>query len=235
MGRETEQFANLAETQVGKERGVDPDAGEDWAEIGHRIRAARVAAGLSVRELGRRVNVSPSHISQVERGMGSFSVSALYGIANQLDISLDSLFEAPRAAVTADVAPPSALDGTLVLRAAERPAIKLKSGPRWERLTVNPEPNIEFLEVIYDVGGGTEEPEFSRHEGVEYGVVVSGTLHVQVGFDSTVLHPGDSIRVDSTVPHRYWNAGNTPVRAIWLESRPDRSDHGRVPLQDPLP
>jgi transcriptional regulator with XRE-family HTH domain len=198
---------------------VEQGYGEDWTDIGRRIRAARIAAGVSVRELGRRVNVSPSHISQVERGLGSFSVSALYSVASQLAISLDSLFDAPRAAGAARETPPSALDGTAVLRAADRPAIKLKSGPRWERLTVHPEPDAEFLEVIYEAASDDVEGEFSRHEGIEYGVVISGALSVQVGFDSTVLYPGDSIRIDSSQPHRYWNAGQGQVRAIWFESR----------------
>jgi transcriptional regulator with XRE-family HTH domain len=210
------------------------ETGDDWTEIGARIRTAREAVGMSVRELGRRVGVSPSHISQVERGLGSFSVSALYSVASVLAMSLDSLFEAPAQAVPAgpDV-PPSPLDGTMVLRAQDRPAIKLKNGPRWERLTVDSEPDAEFLEVVYESAADGEEPEFSRHEGVEYGVVISGVLNVEVGFDGTVLHPGDSIRIDSAQPHRYWNAGTTPVRAIWFESRNIHGGARRVP--DPGP
>lgn len=208
---------------------MEIDSGDDWVDVGGRIRSARIEAGLSVRELGRRVNVSPGHISQVERGLGSFSVSALYAVANQLAISLDSLFGPPQGADHAKsrVAPPSALDGTLVLRAEDRPAIKLKSGPRWERLTVEPEPDAEFLEVIYEAVDAGAEPDFSRHGGIEYGVVISGALSVQVGFEATVLYPGDSIRVDSTLPHRYWNAGSGQVRAIWFEARASRSSEPR--------
>lgn len=195
------------------------ETGEDWTDIGRRIRTAREAAGVSVRELGRRVGVSPSHISQVERGLGSFSVSTLYAVASRLSISLDSLFETP-----ADPAPlrdvePSPLDGTMILRAELRPAIKLASGPRWERLTAQSDPEAEFLEVIYEPSATGAEAEFSRHDGVEYGVVIAGELSVQVGFEATVLRAGDSIRVDSTLPHRYWNAGTEPVRAIWFEAR----------------
>jgi hypothetical protein len=45
-----------------------------------------------------------------------------------------------------------------------------------------------------------------------------------VGFDQTVLHPGDSIRLESSQPHRYWNSGPAPVHAIWFESRGGRQD-----------
>lgn len=31
-----------------------------------------------------------------------------------------------------------------------------------------------------------------------------------------MLQPGDSISIDSTIPHRLANAGDTPVHAIWF-------------------
>jgi transcriptional regulator with XRE-family HTH domain len=209
------------------------DDAEHWSEIGARIRAAREAGGMSVRELGRRIGVSPSHISQVERGLGSFSVSALYSVASQLQISLDSLFEIPAATAGRrdPDAVPSPLDGTLVQRGADRPVITLNRGLRWERLTVESESEAEFLEVVYAAGPSEPEPGFNRHDGIEYGVVISGALSVQVGFEATVLYPGDSIRLDSSQPHRYWNAGTVPVRAIWFESRASRlpDEPPRVP------
>ena len=65
---------------------------EEWAVVGERIRAARQNIGMSVRELARRIDVSASHVSQVERGNASFSVRALYTVAGVLGISMDSLF-----------------------------------------------------------------------------------------------------------------------------------------------
>jgi len=68
---------------------------QQWRKCGENIRIARENVDMSVRELARRVGVSASHISQVERGLASFSVPALYNVANELGISMDSLFEDP--------------------------------------------------------------------------------------------------------------------------------------------
>ena len=46
-----------------------------------------------------------------------------------------------------------------------------------------------------------------RHSGREFGLVLSGTLSVTVGFDDHVLGPGDSITFQSTTPHRLRNDG----------------------------
>lgn len=193
---------------------------EDWTSIGPRLREARAAAGLSVRELARRINVSPSHVSQVERGISSYSVSMLYAVAKVVGASIDSFFEEPSERDNRASQTSSPLDGSVVLRERDRASIKLQSGPRWERLTPTAQTEAEFLEVIYEPhSGDAEKLEFARHDGVEYGVVISGELTIQVSFEQTVLFPGDSIRLDSGIPHRFWNASSSEVRAIWFVSR----------------
>ena len=62
----------------------------DYPEMGERLREARQAAGL-LRVLADRLGVSPSLISQIETGRANPSVSTLYAIAAELDVSLDEL------------------------------------------------------------------------------------------------------------------------------------------------
>lgn len=95
--------------------------------------------------------------------------------------------------------------------------IDLDGGVRWELLMPMPESNAEFMEVTYGAGGGSTEAEHAiRHNGREYSVILEGQLSVQVGFEEFVLEPGDSMAFDSTIPHRFWNAGRVPVRGIWF-------------------
>ena len=54
-----------------------------------------------------------------------------------------------------------------------------------------------------------------RHDGYEYGLIVSGTLQARVGFESYELGEGDSIAFDSATPHEYWNTTPAEVRAVW--------------------
>jgi len=76
---------------------------------------------------------------------------------------------------------------------------------------------VDFLHVVYDVGGASApEERMMRHRGREYGVVLFGRLCVQLGFERHDLGPGDSIAFDSTQPHRLWNVGDEPVDAVWF-------------------
>ena len=204
------------------------NADDEWSIVGERIRLARESLGMSVRELSRRVDVSASHVSQVERGLASFSVRALYTVVSELGISMDSLFEDSPVdtdespfpdddAVVARSKDTSLEEAGIVLRHADRPTISLSSGPRWERLTAKPEANAEFIDVIYAPAPGAEPPaDFVRHDGREYGVIIRGELNVQVGFGTAVLAVGDSISFDSSIPHRFWNSSDDEVHAIWF-------------------
>lgn len=197
-----------------------------WDAVGGRVRAIRSAAGISVRELARRIGVTPSHVSQVERGLGAFSVPALYAVARELGVPVqDLLNDLPESVPQEEPHPPYATEADLiadgvVLRLDDRPRIELSSGPRWSRLTAKPEPDAEFLQVVY--APGTDKSELHiTHDGREYGVILSGVLTVEIDEVVTQLEAGDSIVFDSSRPHRFWNAGSEEVRAIWfVRSRP---------------
>ena len=70
---------------------AQPRRSSDHPPIGDRLRATRQERGLSLRELAERLGVSPSLISQVETGRARPSVSTLYAIASELNVSLDEL------------------------------------------------------------------------------------------------------------------------------------------------
>jgi transcriptional regulator with XRE-family HTH domain len=182
---------------------------EKLADIGARLRAERERSAISQRELARRLGVSASLISQIENDQTRPSVRTLYAIVTELGTSLDELF--------GDGTPSAAAGGPApVVRRAERHIIELDSGVRWERLTSHQHEDVDFMHVVYDVGGSSAaETMLMRHPGREYGVVISGRLGVQLGFDRHELGPGDSIAFDSTNPHRFWNLGEEPVHGIW--------------------
>jgi transcriptional regulator with XRE-family HTH domain/mannose-6-phosphate isomerase-like protein (cupin superfamily) len=203
--------------------------------VGERLRTHRTDTGMSLRELARQIGVSPSLISQIEHGKATPSVATLYAIVSTLDISLDELFfDTPRSAPAA--AEPSGADRDPdtgderlpsshwqapsegpVLRAANRLSLSLATGVRWERLTADHDPGVEFLRCTYPVGGESCPPgDLMSHSGHEYGLVLSGQCAATVGEETYELDAGDSIAFDSRTPHRIWNRSDgEPMVAIW--------------------
>jgi transcriptional regulator with XRE-family HTH domain len=189
---------------------------EGPSDLGPRLRAIRIARGVGLRELARRLDLSPSSISQIETGKIRPSVRTLYALASEFGVTVDEiLFDEPPAQDTG--AAPAVEPRLLVQRADDRPAIQLNSGVRWERLMFWGDEDVEFLEAIYEPGGASSPDEsLVRHSGHEFGHVLSGTLRVVVGFDEYILGPGDSITFPSSTPHRLSNEGPETVRAIWV-------------------
>jgi transcriptional regulator with XRE-family HTH domain len=190
-------------------------------DIGTRIREERERVGISQRELARRIGLSASMISQLESGQSKPSVSTLYAIVTELGVSLDDVFRGTEGHVSVERSGAGGSSETAdhdpVVRPEERHVIDLASGVRWERLTSHEHEDVDFLHVIYDVGGSSAgDTMMMRHPGREYGYVLSGFLGVQLGFEEHKLGPGDSIAFDSTQPHRLWNLGEDPVHGIWF-------------------
>lgn len=225
--------------------------------VGHQLRQARLAAGISVREMARRVDLSPSFISQVELGRTKPSVGTLYAIATELGVPLDDLMPigqsgpaeeppaprpspvpVPAAGGPGDPAGPEDAErlqlvrrgllrpwgaearntdpGSPVQRADRRHELRM-NGAVWGRLTADHDPDNDFLHVVYSPGGEScPADSMIHHRGVEYGCVISGTLHVQVGFDHYELNAGDSVSFDSMTPHRLHNPSDVDSTSIWM-------------------
>src|ERR1700759_4728935 len=94
--------------------------------IGTKLRAQRNSKGLSIRTLASRVDVTPSLLSQIEHGRANPSVTTLYSLVSELDMSLDELFfdEARGEQAGEDAIASTDPNGDqVVLRAADRPTI----------------------------------------------------------------------------------------------------------------
>ncbi|MFD4833882.1 helix-turn-helix domain-containing protein [Streptomyces uncialis] len=211
------------------------------AALGGRLRSARQARGESVRGLARRIGCSASLLSQIELGRSAPSVGVLYSLAGALEVSTDFLLRPGTAADPAGGGGPGATgrpsgtpdipasDGLRSLRrlppsypaqiqrADGRRALDFGNGVRWERLTTVSDAQVDFLEIVYEPGGTSDEDGHGAgHEGFEYGVVTEGELTVQVGDEECVLGVGDSISFDSRTPHVFGNTGTVTARAIWF-------------------
>src|SRR6476619_86940 len=116
------------------------------SQIGERLREARQSQGLTARDVARRVGVSPSLISQIERDKVNPSVSTLWGLVTVLGLTMSDLFsqvDSPQASTSSQpIAPPAPLTAE-----GSRAVVNLASGVRWERLTADSDPLVEFLFV----------------------------------------------------------------------------------------
>jgi transcriptional regulator with XRE-family HTH domain len=197
-------MAGAKPSSAAPDDGHPPATVEEDVKIGERIRGLREQHRMSIRELARRAGVSPSLISEGERGLVEPSVGVLKRIASVLEVRLPYFFSAPGSA------------GETVVRRDERRRLTELHGVTFE--LAGPD-GLRSLEPIYArllPGAGTDGP--MQHEGEEWGMVLRGRLKVWVGIEVYFLDPGDSIYFASSIPHRVANAADDITEYIWVNS-----------------
>ena len=192
----------------------------DAAVLGSRLRELRLARGMSLRSLAARLEISPSAVSQLERGARRPSVSRLLTIVQVLGVPLADVFEAETAGALdeTDAAPPR---GPVVARADETRPVVLGDGVVFRRLSPGHLRGVDFFESTYPPGASaTGVNDLVTHEGYEVGTVVSGELTIDFPDERVVVGAGDSVTFPCDLPHRLGNLGAVDAVATWLIVHP---------------
>ena len=192
---------------------VDAPSAATDTSVGARIRDLRQARGISARALAATLGISPSAVSQIERGVMQPSVSRLIAITDALGVPLVAAFD-PASGHPTEPAGPS---GFTLQRAGQSPDIVLDSGVSFRRLTPGSSPGVDYFESIYPPGASAHgADDLFHHEGYEVGTVVAGELTIDFEAERVILRAGDAISYPCSVPHRLHNTGGTDAVAHWL-------------------
>lgn len=63
----------------------------DFKAIGKRIKIARIRTNITQESVADKIGVTPQHVSNIETGNSSVSLTTLVAIANLLNVSVDEL------------------------------------------------------------------------------------------------------------------------------------------------
>lgn len=201
--------------------------------LGSRLKEVRSAANLSLREVARQLNVSPSFVSQIENGKSQPSVGTLYQLAQLLGVPVDQLFAVNGKKINDGMNLETATRDALhspteiwneVKKATistvtphARNKIVMETGVEWQRLASTIDHNVNFMEIVYPAGSASNSTgESLVHSGYEYGYALEGEIEITIGDAVLNLSKGHSIGFDSTIPHMLRNVGSTDFHGIWF-------------------
>jgi transcriptional regulator with XRE-family HTH domain len=183
------------------------------SDVGARLRALRTEQGLSVNELAMRAGVSVGTVSQVERNKANPSVRILERLRQALSVPLSALLEA-------DDAVSDPVVGDFVRKSAERPLFDVGNlGMQKELLSPHGDHDLKMMIILLPAGAGSDEVLVGV--GEKAGLVLEGTVVLNVGDRRAVLRTGDSFQFKSTVPHSVRNESSDMARVLWvMNTRP---------------
>lgn len=194
-------------------------------DIGRRLRAARVGAGLTLAAVARQAGVSEGFLSKLERGQAAASIANLIQLADVLGLGLHELFPSESAPAKTRVA----------VHRADVAASDLQevaaTGYRWRHLGGGaPLDRLEVFHLVFpraDRKGKRGMATTVSHPGQEHCYVLSGEVLFHVGDAQYRLEAGDGILIDSQQPHRAENAGRGQAQMLMTVARP--ADAGDLP------
>jgi transcriptional regulator with XRE-family HTH domain len=206
--------------RAGATAGGPPPAEDLTVTLSRRLRVLRAERNLSLRAVARIAQVSPSLLSQIERGEASPSLLSLVAIADALGVRPGRLLEDPEPIG----------ERSPVLRRSQRRVIDDRLCRR-EYLMHLDDPYLEVAE-LHLPPGGCSRPAVAAHSGRDYGIVVEGTATVELSARLERLEEGDYIAFDAGIPHRLINESDSATRVIWIIAHGgERMDAGGGPSE----
>jgi transcriptional regulator with XRE-family HTH domain len=192
----------VADTQT---RSAGPAGADEMVRaVGASVRIARKRRRMTLQELADRTGVSISMLSMLERGVASPSIGTLVSVSSALGLHMAQLFQDASAQAPSPV---RRLPDQVVVQAAE--------GVSRRMVHTDLDYDLEMVVNEYEPGTSSSRTPV-HHEGMEFGLVISGSLTVQLDEIDYNLEPGDGISYASTTPHVLSNRGNVKARAVWI-------------------
>lgn len=183
-------------------------------QLGRHVRHLRQTQDLTLKALAEQIGVSPSALSQIERGKSEPSLGTLWRLGGALKASLFDFFAHDRLA-SVDVTPADA-----------RTVVEFERF-RYEAIAQSSRRTIDLFILRLEPGRGPVR-DLVRHPGEEAGLVLSGHMEVVVAGAPHPLGPGDGIWFLSTEPHTFVTIGDEPCVSVWADTIPEAEGEGDV-------
>jgi transcriptional regulator with XRE-family HTH domain len=181
------------------------------ALIRQRIRGLRLARGWSLDALAARCFLSPSTLSRLETGHRRIALDQLVPIAKALGTTLDELVESTD---DEDVVIRPQPDHTRGLTTWLLSRERSPHGVTVAKMRITPE-------------RPTGADQLGVHPGREWFTVLSGTVRLQLGDRTILVHAGDAAEFSTMTPHMI-GAHDGPVEILSIFDRDGERAHLHV-------
>ncbi|MGN6446420.1 helix-turn-helix domain-containing protein [Amnibacterium sp.] len=193
-------------------RALNPAPDGAPVPLGPRLRATRLAQGITLAQMAEATGFNKGFISRVERDETSPSVATLLALCQALSLPIGSLFEPPEHEV---------------VRFRDAPKINFGGSLADERLlTPRSESRVQLLRSTLEPGASGGKDFYTIACEVEVLHVLEGGITVRFPQHDVELGSGDSLSLAGREPHTWVNASGgrsvvlwTIVPAAWSGSR----------------
>ncbi len=196
-------------------------------EMASRIRELREITGLSVAEMSKRTGISEKEYELCEAGQVDLNIAFLYRCALSFGVDVTDLIEGHS---------PKLRSYTLT-RAGRGQKIEQAHRMTYYNLAADFQNRVAlplYVVIQHNAEAEHEDIELTTHDGQECDLVIKGSMKIQIGEHTEILHAGDSIYYDSSTPHGMIAVGGEDCAFYAMVLNPS-DDVGHSPKAEKLP
>ena len=171
------------------------------ARIGSRLRGARIARHLTIRQVAESCGLTEGFISRLERDLTSPSVATLVSLCAVLKIDAGELLSHTEAAR---------------VRLATAPKLAAQTGGTEERLlTPRRESRLQVIRAELAPGTTGSSQHYSVNSPVHFAHVLEGRMTLAFQDQSWDLEAGDSLTFDGNESHTWTTPADRGATVLW--------------------
>lgn len=168
--------------------------------IGDILKKIRKDKKITLQEIANKSALSTAYLSKLERNMNSPTLVQLHKICEALEVNFSEVIKSKEIPI---VTPKKE---ELVVRSNKRnELLSLDEGVIYESLTVGNN-NLEGISITIPKNKVVNELSWG-HYSDELGIIIDGTLTIQIENEKYILEKGDSIYIHAHTPHRLISDG----------------------------
>ena len=169
-------------------------AKEQLMEIASRIKELREIMGWSIAQMAEKTEVSEEKYITFENATADIPFSFIHKCAVAFDVEMTELLEGR----TAKLSTYTVTRKGKGQKTAKEDGIDITNlAPKFRDKIAEP----YFVRYEYSASQQNKPIHLSTHSGQEFDFILSGSLKVQIGEHCEILHEGDSIYYNSSIPH----------------------------------
>ena len=205
---------------MGKDSTSDDKENEILGEI---IRTLRQKNKFTIEECAHRAELSVALISKIERGLVNPSIQTLRRIAKALSVPTAFFFAREEQGPEKNTQINNKRIFSYPSSKVSYTAIMSKCSDKVRMFMIEAFPGAQGGEKAF------------QHQGFEQGIVIEGTLEIEIGEEKFTLNKFDTISFPSFLPHIWRNEGDEICRSIWAiyaDYQPDTMSANDDPVGD---
>ncbi len=179
--------------------------------LGERIKKRREYLKMQLNDLAKKVGISPSALSQIEKAKAFPSLTTLKNISENLITTVGEL-----------IGENETLNKNPLLESSEKKFVQKNESGASLYLLSHHDPGKQMETYYVELKSGARADDFMKtHPGQEFIYVISGKLKILLDEVEYTLQKGDSFYFNSNISHSVSNKQVKRAELIWIVTPPN--------------